>query len=107
MQNSGILEKIAMVLDARKSETAEKSYAAYLYQQGREAILDKVNEEAGEMCVAARQDDKQNLVHEVADLWFHCMVLLAHRNIRLQEVFTELERRFGTSGHAEKRRRNK
>lgn len=107
MQGTDILEKIAQVLDARKTASVEESYTAYLYRQGREAILAKVNEEAAELCAAACRENKHNIVRETADLWFHCMVLLAYQDVRLHEVFTELTRRFGISGHEEKRSRGR
>ena len=105
MQGVDILEKIAQVLNARKTAPAAESYVAALYAQGCTAILDKVREETAEICTAAHHESKRALVHETADLWFHCMVLLAYRDVHLHEVFAELARRFGVSGHAEKRQR--
>ena len=103
--NSSILEKIDRVLAERKSAGAEQSYVAALYQNGTAAIVSKIREEAEETCEAAYEEDDPHLVHEVADLLFHCHVLLAHRDIPVGEVLKELERRFGVSGHKEKSKR--
>jgi phosphoribosyl-ATP pyrophosphohydrolase len=96
------LDKLAEVLEARKSAAADTSYVAGLYAAGLEAVLDKVGEEAAETIVAARQADPRALVHETADLWFHCLVLLALRDLHPRDVLAELERRFGVSGLEEK-----
>ena len=66
----------------------------------------KINEESEELILAARSSDRAGLVHETADLWFHCMVLLAHFDLGPGDVAAELERRFGRSGHEEKRLRS-
>ena len=103
--NDTILEKIDQVLAERKHADAKRSYVASLYQKGTAAIAGKIREEAEETIEAAYQDDDQHLVHEVADLLFHCQMLLAHRGIAIAGVLKELERRFGVSGHEEKKRR--
>ncbi|HAP04270.1 MAG TPA: phosphoribosyl-ATP diphosphatase, partial [Methylophilaceae bacterium] len=82
-----------------------KSYTASLYRDGLEAILKKVNEEAFETIIAARQGDNKELVHEVADLWFHTLVLMAHKNLSAEDILNELSRREGTSGIEEKKNR--
>jgi len=82
-----------------------KSYTASLYRDGLEAILKKVNEEAFETIIAARQGDNKELVHEVADLWFHTLVLMAHKNLSAEDILNELSRREGTSGIEEKESR--
>lgn len=103
-QDSGdaILQRLTQVLAARRSADPARSYVAGLYAAGREAILAKIDEEAGEVVEAGHGDDDAHLVHEVADLWFHSMVLLIERGIEPQSVLAELERRFGTSGLTEK-----
>lgn len=103
--NDSILEKIDAVLAERKHAGADQSYVASLYERGTAAIVSKIREEAEEACQAASEDDNRHLVHEIADLWFHCQVLLAHRGIGVGEVYQELERRFGISGHQEKKQR--
>lgn len=102
MNSTEVLARIADTLEARKSAEAGQSYVASLYGKGREAILKKVGEESAETIMAGMQSDRQAIVYEVADLWFHSMVLLAHANIRVEDVIAELARREGISGHAEK-----
>jgi phosphoribosyl-ATP pyrophosphohydrolase len=99
---SDTLDKLAEVLEARKSAPRDSSYVAGLYAAGLDAVLDKVREEAAETIDAARQDDLRALVHETADLWFHCLVMLAARGLHPRDVLAELERRFGVSGLEEK-----
>ena len=103
---SDTLDKLAEVLEARKAAPPESSYVAALYAAGLDAVLDKVQEEAGETIAAARGEDAAALVHETADLWFHCLVMLAARGLHPRDVLAELERRFGVSGIEEKARRN-
>ena len=100
-----ILKKLTEKLEARKKDDPSKSYTASLYRDGLEAILKKVNEEAFETIIAARQGDNKELVHELADLWFHTLVLLAHKNLSVEDVLTELSRREGMSGIEEKQSR--
>lgn len=102
MNSTEVLARIADTLEARKSAEAGQSYVASLYTKGREAILKKVGEESAETIMAGMQSDREAIVYEVADLWFHSMVLLAHANIRVEDVIAELARREGLSGHAEK-----
>ena len=97
-----ILKKLTETLEARKKDDPSKSYTASLYRDGLEAILKKVNEEAFETIIAARQGDNKELVHEVADLWFHTLVLMAHKNLSAEDILNELSRREGTSGIEEK-----
>jgi phosphoribosyl-ATP pyrophosphohydrolase len=99
---SDTLDKLAEVLEARKSAPPESSYVASLYAAGLDAVLDKVEEEAAEAIVAAREGDPRALVRETADLWFHCLVMLAARGLHPRDVLAELERRFGISGLDEK-----
>ena len=102
-----ILSTLEKILEQRKSATADKSYVASLYNQGTEKILDKISEESAEVIMAAKEEGKDKIIHEVADLWFHTLVLLRHKNISVKEIETELIRRFGVSGHVEKATRNK
>jgi len=98
------LEKI---LEERKSSSENKSYAASLYNQGIHKILEKISEESGEVIKAATEEGREEIIHEVADLWFHLLVLLRHENIKIDEVELELAKRFGISGHEEKASRKK
>ncbi len=102
-----ILKKLTETLEARKKDDPTKSYTASLYRDGLEAILKKVNEEAFETIIAARQGDNKELIHEVADLWFHTLVLMAHKNLSAEDILNELARREGTSGIEEKENRSK
>lgn len=105
MNTNTILKKLSETLEARKKDDPSKSYTASLYRDGLEAILKKVNEEAFETIIAARQGDNKELVHEVADLWFHTLVLMAHKNLSAEDILSELCRREGTSGIEEKESR--
>ena len=75
---------------------------AKLYHKGLDAILKKIGEEATETVMAAKDGNREKIVYETADLWFHCMVLLAYQGLRPDDVMRELERRFGLSGLEEK-----
>lgn len=101
-----ILAELYRVLEDRKSADPGSSYVASLYARGTDAILKKVGEEAAETLIAAKNPDDADLVHEVADLWFHTLVLMVQRGLPLDSLTAELARRFGTSGHAEKAARN-
>jgi phosphoribosyl-ATP pyrophosphohydrolase len=100
-----ILEKLAIILEARKQADPSSSYVAGLYAKGLETILKKIDEEATELVVAARSRDSGQVIHETADLWFHTMVLLAQQGLKPEDVLRELERRFGVSGLTEKAQR--
>ena len=104
---SDILQELALVLEQRKHEPADKSYVASLYAKGLDSILKKIGEEATETVIAAKGGDKQQIIYETADLWFHCMVLLADQGLGPEDVLQELQRRFGLSGITEKALRNK
>jgi phosphoribosyl-ATP pyrophosphohydrolase len=104
---SQILEALDAQLAARKGADAASSYTASLYAKGVDGIAKKVGEEAAETIIAAKNPDDAALVYETADLWFHTLVLLAHRGLSSQAVLAELARRMGTSGHAEKAARSK
>ena len=101
-----ILKKLTETLEARKKDDPTKSYTASLYRDGLEAILKKVNEEAFETIIAARQGDNKELIHEVADLWFHTLVLMAHKNLSAEDILNELAKREGTSCIEEKESRS-
>lgn len=102
-----MLQRLTETLAARKNASPESSYVAKLFSKGEDAILKKVGEEATEVILASKQGDKTHLVYETADLWFHCMVLLAHHDLSARDVLNELARREGLSGITEKERRKK
>jgi phosphoribosyl-ATP pyrophosphohydrolase len=100
--SADVLSQLYQTLLDRKAATAEKSYVASLYAKGIDAILKKVGEEAGETLIAAKNADPAALVHEIADLWFHTLVLMAAKNVPLSALTGELAARSGRSGHDEK-----
>ena len=102
-----IILKLEKILHSRKGGDAKKSYVASLYKAGDEAILKKIIEETGEVLMATKDDDKEKIIYEVADLYFHILVLLSHKNIKSEEIAQELTRRFDVSGITEKTNRNK
>ena len=104
---SDVLLQLAAVLEQRKQQPADKSYVASLYAKGLDTILKKIGEEATETVIAAKGGDKQQIVYETADLWFHCLVLLAQQGLGPDDVLNELQRRFGLSGIEEKAQRQK
>jgi len=101
------LTQLAEVLEQRKTQAADTSYVASLYDKGLDTILKKIGEEATETVIAAKGGDKQQIIYETADLWFHCMVLLAQQDLHPDDVLQELQRRFGLSGLEEKASRSK
>ena len=103
---SDVLTKLAAVLEARKNADPESSYVASLYHKGTDTILKKLGEEATETVIAGKGGDRDEIIYETADLWFHSLVLLAHNNIEPQLILDELDRRFGLSGHEEKANRS-
>lgn len=102
-----ILSQLADTLEERKSASADQSYVAGLYAKGLDAILKKIGEEATETVMAAKDGLPDRVVCEVADLWFHSLVLLAQQGLRPEDVLNELAKRTGTSGLAEKAARSK
>jgi phosphoribosyl-ATP pyrophosphohydrolase len=97
-----ILERLAATIETRKGADPGASYVAGLLHKGRDAVLKKIGEEATEVVMASKDGEGARVASEVADLWFHCLVLLAHHGLSPRDVLAELERREGTSGHAEK-----
>lgn len=103
------LARLAAVIESRKPANGgdpQKSYVARLLHKGPDAILKKIGEEATETVMAAKDlehgGERQKLVNEVADLWFHCMIALAHHGLGPADVVAELVRREGLSGLDEK-----
>lgn len=109
------LERLEATLRQRRGATPENSYVASLYAKGLNRILEKIGEEATETIIAAkdhaaaspvnRAQRRAELVGEVADLWFHSMVMLVQQDLSAEDVLAELERRTGVSGHEEKAQR--
>lgn len=99
---SDILARLADTLESRKGADPSTSYVAKLYAKGLDAILKKIGEEATETVIAAKGGDKAQVVYEMADLWFHSLVLLAQQGLHPDDVLAELARREGLSGLDEK-----
>ena len=99
--------ELAQVLEQRKSAAPDSSYVAGLYAKGLDAILKKIGEEATETVMAAKDGKPEQVVYEIADLWFHTLVLLAQQGLGPEQVLAELERRFGLSGLEEKAARSR
>ena len=97
-----VLARIAATIESRKGADPAQSYVAALLNKGEDAVLKKIGEEATETVMAAKDGDKIRVVAEVADLWFHCLVLLARHGLGPADVLRELARREGVSGHAER-----
>jgi len=104
---SEILERLARTIEARKGADPAKSYVAQLLAADEDAVLKKVGEEATETVLAAKSGDRLHLVREIADLWFHCMILLARHGLGPGDVLAELHRREGIAGLDEKAAREK
>ena len=101
------LESLLSLIKSKKNDDPEISYTALLHQKGLNEILSKISEEAEETIVAAKSEGDQELVHEIADLWFHCLVLLSQKNLTVDDITNELKKRQGTSGIEEKNNRVK
>ena len=97
-----ILRRLSDTINARKDADPAGSYVAGLFGKGHDAILKKLAEEAAETLLAAKDGDKLHIVRETADLWFHCLVLLAWHGLTSDDVLAELRRREGISGVDEK-----
>ena len=105
MIDAEILHRLQKTLVERKDAAPDSSYVAGLYAKGADAICKKVAEEAAETIMAAKDGDRLHLVREVADLWFHSMILLAQFGVGVDDVLAELHRREGVSGIDEKKSR--
>jgi phosphoribosyl-ATP pyrophosphohydrolase len=101
MSGNDTLARLAQVIESRRPEAGgdpAKSYVARLFSKGPDAILKKIGEEATEVVMAAKDGDRERIVAEVADLWFHTLVALAAYGLGPGQVLAELERREGLSG---------
>jgi|TARA_R100001143_G_C3314845_1_gene111924 phosphoribosyl-ATP pyrophosphohydrolase len=103
-----ILARLADTLESRLPQNGgdpNASYTAKLLAKGPDAFLKKIGEEATELVMAAKDNDRDKIVYETADLWFHTLVALAHYNVRPEDILKELARREGVSGLEEKAKR--
>jgi phosphoribosyl-ATP pyrophosphohydrolase len=103
--NQQILAAIYQVIQERKAHSAGESYVASLYAKGLDKILGKIGEEATEVAIAGKGGDPDEVVYEIADLWFHTLVLLGYYDLPPERIYAELAKRFGLSGLVEKKRR--
>jgi phosphoribosyl-ATP pyrophosphohydrolase len=101
------LESLLSLIKSKKNDDPKISYTALLHQKGINEILSKISEEAKETIIAAQSEGNDQLVHEIADLWFHCLILLSQKNLTVDDITSELKRREGTSGIDEKNNRVK
>tara|TARA_Y100000748_G_scaffold252817_1_gene218348 strand:+ start:206 stop:544 length:339 start_codon:yes stop_codon:yes gene_type:complete len=106
-EKNDILEALSIILEQRKTANPDESYTARLFAEGGDSILRKITEEATETVIASKCSDNDAIIHEIADLWFHTIVLLKHHNLEINDILKELERRFGISGIEEKANRSK
>lgn len=102
-----VLRNLSEVIEARRKSDPNESYVSGLFASGIDGILKKVGEEATELVLAAKNGDRNEVVYEAADLWFHSLVLLKYFDLEVSDVLAELERRSGTSGIEEKANRQK
>ena len=100
--DDGVLARLEAAIGARRGADPATSWVAKLNAKGLDAILKKIGEEATETVIAGKAGEREAIVHEMADLWFHCLVLLEREGIPLAAVLAELERREGRSGIEEK-----
>ncbi|HEX4779629.1 MAG TPA: phosphoribosyl-ATP diphosphatase [Usitatibacter sp.] len=107
MPERDVIERLEAAIAARRGADPSSSYVASLNAKGLDQILKKVAEEAVEAVLASKTGDRDAIVHETADLWFHCMVMLSWHGVGVAEVLAELERREGRSGLEEKASRPK
>jgi len=100
--SNSVLSRLGDVIESRRGADPERSYVARLLAQAPDSILKKIGEEATETVMAAKDGDRERIIAETADLWFHCLVMLAHYGLRPELILAELDRRAGVSGMEEK-----
>ena len=96
--SGNVIDKIYEVILDRKRNLRESSYVSSLFKSGRDKILKKIGEEASEVVIGSKNDKKEEIIYEIADLWFHTLVLLAYHDISPEDIYKELQKRFGKSG---------
>ncbi|MBI5748458.1 MAG: bifunctional phosphoribosyl-AMP cyclohydrolase/phosphoribosyl-ATP diphosphatase HisIE [Nitrospinae bacterium] len=93
-----VIDRVYEVIHDRKRNLREGSYVSSLFKSGRDKILKKIGEEASEVVIGSKNDKKEEIIYEVADLWFHTLVLLGYHDISPEEIYKELQKRFGKTG---------
>ena len=107
MTDLTILRRLAQTIEERKQADANSSYVAKLLHGGQDKLLKKIAEESAETLMASKDGNTNQVIYETADLWFHCLILLAYHGLTPDDVLNELERREGVSGIEEKASRTK
>ena len=102
MNMQSVFEQLSATIESRKTASPDSSYVAKLFHKGTDSILKKIGEEATEVVIAAKGENREQIVYESADLLFHLMVMLARYDLTLDDVAAELARREGLSGLVEK-----
>lgn len=87
------LEELYKIIEDRKKTNPDDSYIASLFKKGRDRIVQKIGEEATEVVIAAKNKNNEEVINEVADLWFHTLILLAKQGIKPEDIFDEFEKR--------------
>jgi phosphoribosyl-ATP pyrophosphohydrolase/phosphoribosyl-AMP cyclohydrolase len=95
---SDMLQKVFDVIIDRKNRPKKESYVSSLFRMGKDQILKKIGEEAGELIIGSKNNRREEVIHEMADLWFHSLVVMGYHSISLQDLYRELGNRFGKSG---------
>ena len=106
MNMQSVFEQLSVTIESRKTASPDSSYVAKLFHKGTDSILKKIGEEATEVVIAAKGENREQIVYESADLLFHLMVMLAQYDLTLADVADELARREGLSGLVEKASRS-
>ena len=106
MNMQSVFEQLSVTIESRKTASPDSSYVAKLFHKGADSILKKIGEEATEVVIAAKDENREQIVYESADLLFHLMVMLARYDLTLADVAEELARREGLSGLVEKASRS-
>ena len=102
MDDLEVLNRLQTLIRTRKNSSVEESYTSGLFQKGQDHILKKLGEESYEVVMASKDNDREHIIRELADLWFHSLVVMAYHNVSIGDVALELERREGVSGLEEK-----
>ena len=105
VNSATVFEQVYKVIMDRKKSSPDDSYVASLMKKGTDSILKKIGEESAEVIIAAKNKNRDEQVHEITDLWFHLLVLMAGQGITLADISEELQKRFGKSGLEEKAQR--
>lgn len=106
-EQDDIINAVYRVIQERKANPSDESYTSSLMAKGIDKILKKLGEEGTELVIAGKGGVREEIVYETADLFFHTLVLLGFYDIKPEEIYDELRRRFGVSGIAEKESRSK